>query len=147
MRLFVFPVLLQVLLAGCVGSSSVPIVVGEKGGLVKSSDEMAKVVIPAMAVSNKTAITVDRITDTPYGTVGDAYEFSPDGTRFARPATITISYDETTLPEGVDETRLTLGYMVGGRWKAVTDATVDSVANTVTGRSVHFSRFGVFRAG
>jgi hypothetical protein len=134
-------------LAGCVGSSSVPIVVGEKGGLVKSSDEMAKVVIPAMAVSDKTAITVDRITDTPYGTVGDAYEFSPDGTHFARPATITISYDETTLPEGVDETRLTLGYMVGGRWKAVTDATVDSVTNTVTGRSVHFSRFGVFRAG
>lgn len=149
MRLILFSVLLTLALwVGYVRwDNTSGVVVGKKGGFVESSDEMAKVMIPAMAISDKIVVTVEGISDVPPETVGNAYEFSPDGTRFARPATITIAYDETALPDEVDEADLTLGYMVGGRWKAVTDATVDTVANTVTGRSVHFSRFGVFRAG
>jgi hypothetical protein len=71
----------------------------------------------------------------------------PDGTTFNQPVTISITYDETSLPLGMTESNLTLGSVTNSQWTAVANATIDTVANVVRGTTTHFSVYGVIACG
>ncbi len=53
--------------------------------------------------------------------------------------TITVSYDESQLPAGFDESMLALYYWNNGQWVQEVTSVVDTVANTITATPNHFS--------
>ena len=79
------------------------------------------------------------------------YDFSaedPDGnpvTNFGEVLIITLQYDPADLG-GLDEESLTINYYdeVLASWLALLPSIVDTVNNTVTAETDHFTMFGIF---
>jgi hypothetical protein len=73
--------------------------------------------------------------------------FGPEGTRFAKPVTITIPYDPSLLPAGADESSLTVRYWnpSSQHWEAM-PSQVDRVARVVRAQTTHFSLYQVLAA-
>ena len=117
--------------------------IGPNGGTVTSSDGKVKVVIPSGALSQITGITVAAVSNQPSGNIGTAYEFGPDGTTFNQPVTISITYDEASLPSGVSESDIKLGTVTNNQWEVIADSNVNTVANIVSGTTTHLSTYGV----
>ena len=78
-------------------------VVGVTGGTVTSDDGYVSVTIPSGALSKDEFIEVTPLSTTPSGGIGTVYNFTPEGTAFELPVTITIAYDELDLPVGLPE--------------------------------------------
>ena len=78
--------------------------IGAAGGTVASGD--AKVVIPAGALTTNVDVAVAKTSAgapaLPSGvtSVGDTFAFTPHGTTFAKPVTITIPFDASKVPAG-----------------------------------------------
>ena len=117
--------------------------IGPNGGTVTSSNGKAKIVLPAGALSQDAGITVAVVSNQPSGNIGTAYEFGPDGTTFNKPVTISITYDEASLPSGVSESDIKLGMITNNQWQEITNSVVDTVANIVSGTTSHLSIYGV----
>lgn len=108
------------------------------------------VAVPAGAVSTETAIEIRTLAG-PYrmeeGTepigpnaavcAGPTYDFGPEGLTFDKPVTITLPYDESTLPAGFPEKDVAFAYWNGQEWIAH-EGLVDMENNTVT---VQLERF------
>lgn len=72
-------------------------------------------------------------------------EYGPEGTRFSKPVTLTISYDPAP---GLDESKLKVHYWnpSSKEWEAL-DSVVDTRAKTVSAQTTHFSVYQVQGAG
>jgi N-acetylneuraminic acid mutarotase len=145
--LFVF-VLISCLITACGGGggngggSGTTNGIGPAGGTVTSSDAMASVTIPAGALSQEIAITVEAVSSPVSGNIGTAYEFGPSGTVFSQAVTISITYDETTLLPG-QELNLKLAKLVNNQWQQDPNSSVDQGKNVVSGSTNSFSIYGV----
>ena len=89
-----------------------------------SKDRRARVVLkfPAGAVSSDLLIIVTASDDSPadLGPVsGKAFDFEPDGVRFARPVQLEIQFDLEALPVGVTEHSLKLAKAIGSEWVVI----------------------------
>ena len=145
----VLAISIQLVSCGGGGSSTPSLVtpsgtsIGPAGGTVQSTDNNARINIPANALAQPVTITVTPVADPSGGDGFSVYEFGPDGTRFDRAATITIGYDENALPAGVAEVDLQLATYVNGAWTPLAGSSVDTASNTVSGEANHFSIFGL----
>ena len=76
--------------------------------------------------------------------VSPAYDFRPDGATFDQPVSMILGYDETLVPEGVSEERLTAAVWDPQieQWQP-RNSTVDPLNNTVTTEITHFSIYAV----
>ncbi len=117
--------------------------IGPNGGTVTSSDGKAKIVLPSGALNQDTGITVAIVSNQLSGNIDTAYEFGPDGTAFNKPVTISITYDDASLPSGVSESDIKLGMITNNQWQEITNSDVDTVANIVSGTTSHLSIYGV----
>ena len=121
-----------------------------------SEDGVASVTIPAGTIGftsfgfRLTQITVIPMTNPPAppadtSAVGLVYDFGPNGTYFSQQVFITISYDPTRLPEGVDEASLYIAWFnpPTQEWIKL-DSTVDLVHHTITAGTKHFTAFSAF---
>lgn len=77
--------------------------------------------------------------------IGLAFQLGPEGTVFEPPATLTITYDEGDLPQGVAEENLVIAFWDAalGSWVELEGCIVDSSANTISVSIGHFSTFAV----
>lgn len=76
--------------------------IGVKGGEVASPDGIAKLTVPAGAITASKLFTIEEATTpTPPGLVGKAYVFSPDGIVFADASPAVLSFDASLL--GLDD--------------------------------------------
>lgn len=113
--------------------------IGPQGGAISSADNRVTLTIPAGALSKDTEISVQPVTNEAPNGLGAAYRFSPDGTTFAKPASLTFHYDPRSVsaisPEG-------FGIATQGadrRWYHTADVAVDTSAHTITSSMPHFS--------
>jgi hypothetical protein len=137
--------LITVLLASCGDTSLTPAGIGPEGGIVVSGDGRARVQIPEGALAEPTDIQIHREPSWDSKTKNDAlviYRFEPEGLRFAKPVTITIQYAPEDLGDGIDPHRLRLATLVDDRW-GLLESRPDPVRHTVTGKTTHFSLFGI----
>ena len=75
--------------------------------------------------------------------VGTVYNMAPDGAVFAPPLSLSVTYDEADLPQGMVENELYLAYCDDkGQWVDLTSE-VDSEANRVTADVNHFTLFAI----
>jgi hypothetical protein len=117
-------------------------VLGPAGGTVATQDGGVVLVIASGGLDEDVGITVTKLVDFPSGAglIDDAvFDFQPDGLEFAEPGELTIRYDPTKLPPGVDEATLTLLTEVGSLWEEIPGSVVDVAANTVTALVTRFS--------
>jgi formylglycine-generating enzyme required for sulfatase activity len=120
--------------------------VGPEGGTITFADGRVVLEVPAGALLTATDIAVSPQATCPAGdglVPGTCYEFAPEGTEFARPAQLTIAYDESALAPGTEETDLAIHRVVGGVWGPAVGAAVDADANTVSAWIGGFSGYGI----
>jgi len=113
--------------------------IGPAGGIITSADNRVVLVIPAGALSAETEISVQPITnEAPHG-LGQAYRFSPDGTKFAKPATLKFSYDPRTVAANDPDAFKIATQGTDRRWHYVSGVAVDTNAHTISAPMPHFS--------
>lgn len=95
-------------------------------------------------------ITVTGMVDYPappknHDTVGLTYNLGPEGVTFDPPIALTITYDDSLLPDGADEENLVMATWdaVAGEWVVLIGSTVDPEANTITAPVSHFTPFTI----
>jgi hypothetical protein len=73
------------------------------------------------------------------------YELGPSGVTFNPPITVTIIYDLASLPTGVTESNLILAFYdsTSGHWVNLDNIIVDTVSHTISGKTSHFTVFGI----
>lgn len=134
-----------------VGDIYSQLVTAADGGTVEVPSDWAiagaKVVIPAGALAEDTAITIQESTistSLPSGltSVGRIVTFGPAGTSFSRVATITIPYTESSVTATtVPEENIQLYVFASDAWSAVGSYGVDAADNTVSADVTGFSSF------
>ena len=112
--------------------------VGANGGVLTTPSGNAKLIIPAGALTANTTITVSQ--NVQNGGIGDSYNFEPTGLTFNTPVTISLKYDPTLLPTGINETDLVIDYQDGDNWVGI-PSTVDVVSHVVNGQTTHFTTY------
>jgi hypothetical protein len=123
--------------------------IGPGGGTFTTVDGAVTIVVPAGALDQPVTITATRAT-APSGLpviAGTAWEFGPDGTQFAVPVEVTISYDPANVSGDPANLRLVQILASAGELELATDVGRDAAANTVTGTIRHFSGWGVATCG
>ena len=76
--------------------------------------------------------------------IGQVYNFAPDGATFKQTATLTFTYDPTSLPEGFCCQCLVVAMWdeTAGKW-IILESTVDPNTNTITAQIKHFTAFAI----
>ena len=111
--------------------------IGTAGGTVTSSDGLATLTISPGALSADTAITIAPTTGVPSGALGTAYEISPTGTLFIKPAGLVITLGATT-----GTGRLAIGTVTSGQWSPLAMSSISSDGKSVAALLTHLSPYG-----
>ena len=142
------------LLVGCGGGGDTvtptppdPNTIGSVGGTVSAENGTVRLTIPAGALSSTTRITVDRVTNPPADpnlAGGTSFDFGPDGTQFAVPVTMQLTWDSALLPNDVAPEQLTIAKLVSGAWEPLAATPVVNVAaRTVAAPVLSFSSYAI----
>lgn len=116
------------------------------GGEYEVAGGLAHFSIPQGAVAQQVTISMDSVTDPPYDTnltLTNCYTFGPEGTVFASPVSLSLTYDSTKVPSTIPADTLSLFVLSGTAWSKIQNCVVDSPRHTVTGPLLHFSIVGV----
>ena len=116
------------------------------GASITAASGAVLLVVPAGALATSTSLTVAPAAVMPTDpriAVGSAYDFGPVGLVFAAPVSLTIRYDATRLPPGTPEAKLQLALLTPTGWQAVSGATANVTAKTVSAPVAHFSTYAV----
>lgn len=116
--------------------------IGTGGGEVRARD--VAVTLPEGALEQTETISIDRAPaeeELPEGVLGSAIDLGPDGSQFKEPVRVELKFDPTQLPEGDPTEDLWVGTVVDGEWEPLADPQIDLESNTVSGTTLHFSRF------
>ncbi|MEZ4269841.1 MAG: hypothetical protein R3F39_26070 [Myxococcota bacterium] len=86
--------------------------IGPEGGVLESPDGRVRLEVPAGALAESKRLTVAEREAVADFLPGSLFEFTPDGTEFAVPATLRVAYAAEALPAGADTSLLTLGKLI-----------------------------------
>lgn len=123
-------------------------VVGAVGGTIHVLSDTVRLEIPAGALGSPVGVLVRPATEFPAdsGFVrGAAYEIHPAGTALAVPASLALTYDGGSVPDGTAESALRLHRVVDGAWVEIFDSDADTAATRTAGAISAFGTFGVLR--
>ncbi len=120
----------------------------------KSVDGKVKVSIPRNTIAAKEdgkrlySITINNTeapasppAETKY--VGLTYDIGPDGATFNPPIDLTFTYNESLVPEGINEANLVIVTWQDGEWVELPGCTIDPANHTITVPISHFSIYTV----
>ena len=117
--------------------------IGPAGGVITTADGKLTLTFPAGALTKESVITVQPVENKAINGIGIGYEFGPDGTRFAKPVTLTYHYTPDELL-GASPQAMGLASQTADRsWVMERFVAVDQVARTITGKLDHFSWWSI----
>jgi WD40 repeat protein len=122
-------------------------VVGPTGATLSVQGGSVALTVPAGALAQPTPIGVEPATDAPSDSRvigGTAFTFTPEGTEFATPASLSIGYAPSAITG--EENALRLYKASSGGWQEVPGSIVDTAAHTVSGSIGGFSTYAVLGA-
>ncbi|MBW2686922.1 MAG: hypothetical protein JRE19_13555 [Deltaproteobacteria bacterium] len=121
--------------------------VGPDGGVVEIHNGRVKLDFPPGAVSEDIHIRVSPLVNVgvPGMVTPTAFDFGPDGSVFAEPVTLTLGYNQSEIPDGVEESELIMlaSSHDSAEMVLVPGSTVDPVANTITATISGFTVYGM----
>jgi hypothetical protein len=127
-------------LSGTVASKKI----GAAGGTIASADNRVMLTIPAGALSKETEISIQPITNEAPNGLGLAYRFSPDGTTFEKPASLTFSYDLREVSANSPDAFRIATQGTDRHWYRTPEVSVDTIAHTITAEMPHFSDWSAY---
>lgn len=133
--------------SGTTGASGV-LVSHTKGGSVHDAGGVALVVIPPNSMAEDTKIFVTPATVTPSAPDGTqlltntAFDLTPT-VYFNIPASLTLTYNPSTIPAGMPENAIRIYTVVNGNWEPVSGAVVSPTYHSI---SVPLAHFGTYAA-
>ncbi|UCF19761.1 MAG: hypothetical protein JSU87_17915 [Gemmatimonadota bacterium] len=120
--------------------------IGPEGGTVRFAGGALVLEVPAGALLSPVTIDIRTAGAFPEDVAlieGTVYELQPEGTRFARPATLTIRYDPARLAPDVPDTSLELHSVVADEWRPVEGSSSSSAQRIVTAPIAGLGVYGV----
>jgi hypothetical protein len=72
-----------------------------------------------------------------------AYKIEPSGTTFDPSITLSVKYDEASLPQGITDSKLYIAYWNNTEWVTIS-STVNIQDNHINAKTTHFTIFGLF---
>ena len=114
------------------------------GGTLVSANGKVELIIPSGALSKKTSISIQPVTNMMPNGNGLAYRLEPSGIQFKQPVQIVFHYDPE---ESEDTAQLLMGIAMQddkGQWYGLNKFTLDTVAKTISGYISHFSIWATF---
>ncbi|CCG98400.1 hypothetical protein FAES_0388 [Fibrella aestuarina BUZ 2] len=117
--------------------------IGAAGGSLTTSDGKLTLTFPAGALANETLISVQPVENKAINGVGIAYEFGPDGSRFAKPVTFTYHYAPTELLGTTPQAMALASQNAEHVWLLERFVKVDPVSRTIQGKIDHFSWWSI----
>jgi hypothetical protein len=132
--------------SGVPAGAKTEVKVTKDGGRLKSSDGKIELLIPPGAVSKKTDISIQPVTNEMPNGNGKAYRLEPSGILFQKPIQLVFHYDEEAVK---DSMQLLLGIAMqqeDGRWYNLNKFALDTTAKTISGSINHFSDWSNFSA-
>lgn len=118
--------------------------IGPEGGNLTSADGAVKLILPAGALTKATTISIQSITNHAPNGLGLAYRFLPEGTQFAKPATLTFQYDQTIVAN-TDPRVFGVAFQgTDGRWYQQSGATTDTTVHQISVSMPHFSDWSAY---
>jgi hypothetical protein len=130
--------------AGTPDGTKTVIKISKDGGRLKSADGTLELIVPEGAVSKKTNISIQPITNLMSNGNGKAYRLEPSGIHFSRPIQIIFHYKRE---DQQDIMQMLLGIAMqseDGAWKGLKKFQVDTIARTISGEISHFSDWSSF---
>jgi len=129
---------------GMPNAEAVTVKMNKDGGTIKSNDGRVELIIPEGALSSKTNISIQSITNYTEGGVGSAYEFGPSGTTFSKPVQLIFHYTKEELNGTLAELKSIATQSSNGKWYALKSIVVDTTAQSLTTTIEHFSSYATF---
>jgi len=117
-------------------------VVSALGGVVVSSDGLAKLTIPPGALTQSTSFTIVPTSLAPPGALGAAYVLSPEGTKFAVPAELDITYAPSALGS-TPASDVVMATAVNAAWEPQLGTLVDTQLHVVAALISHLSTWAL----
>lgn len=125
--------------------------VGPAGGVINAQVGRVVLAFSPGAVSEDTDIRVSPLSNVgvPGMVTPTTFDFGPDGAIFGAPVTLTLSYEQTDIPAGVDENELIMlaSSHDAAEMVPVPGSVVDPVANTISATISGFSVHGMALPG
>jgi|GEM_PF-1818444 len=118
--------------------------IGPAGGVVRTADGSVSLTVPAGALTQPTTISLQPIENKAFLGIGSAYEFSPDGLKFAKPAQLTVKYAAGSL-DGTSPDAIGLAFQDEKRVWQGKMAKVNTTEGTFTASVPHFSSWAFFK--
>jgi hypothetical protein len=118
--------------------------IDKDGGSLVSEDGTVELIILSGALSNKTTISIQTMTNTFQNGNGLSYRLEPSGIQFQQPVKIIFHYNPE---ESKDSAQLLMGIAMqddSGQWYSLNQFTLDTVAKTISGNIDHFSIWSTF---
>lgn len=117
--------------------------IGTSGGDVRAKDTVVSVPEGAVDHTERLTITPAPAEELPMGSAGLAVDLGPDGMQFTTPVKVQLAFDPAALPDPSRPDLVWIGTVVDGEWEPLADTEVNLETNTVSGTTLHFSRYGV----
>ncbi len=118
--------------------------IGPEGGVVRTADGKVSLTVPAGALTQATTISLQPIENKAFLGIGSAYEFSPDGLKFAKPAQLTVKYEAGSL-DGTSPEAIGIAFQDEKRVWQGKAAQVNPTEGTFTASVPHFSSWAFFK--
>ena len=118
--------------------------IGKEGGKIVSEDGKMELIFPEGAISKKKKISIQPIINHVANGRGKAYRMEPSGIQFDKPVTLVYYYSENELSGSLAELKGLATQDEKGKWEALQEITLDTLAKTITSQIRHFSNFGSF---
>lgn len=117
--------------------------IGAAGGSLTSADGLLKIEVPAGALSADTEITIQSITNTAWGGVGNGYRLTPDGLTFASPVSLVFDARADLLAGSAPAFLDCAVQDDEGYWYVLKNKTFDSGEGTLTCQTSHFTDYSL----
>jgi hypothetical protein len=115
--------------------------IGKEGGSFTSSDGKIRLIFPEGALSKKTNISIQPVTNHAPNGNGKVYQMEPSGVDFKKPVQIIFYYDKNDIGENPADLMGIAMQDEKGLWSSLNKFSLYTVANTLSGEIRHFSAY------
>lgn len=115
--------------------------IGKEGGSIQSSDGKVELIFPSGAITKKTSISIQPITNFAPNGGNHAYRMEPSGIIFQQPVQLIFHYKEEDT-EGSLASLMDIAMQDDkGFWSPLKKVGLDTVSKTITASILHFSSY------
>ncbi|GAB3168521.1 hypothetical protein [Telluribacter humicola] len=118
--------------------------IGTNGGELQMPDASIRLSVPAGAVSAPTTFSIQQVENTFPGSKAKSYRLLPEGVKFSKPVTLTLSYDGVALVNGSPEFLYLTYQDADGFYRVATNTFLHKENKTLTVETTHFSDWTYF---